>query len=107
MPSDNLMDTLSETINSLQRKGYSNNFKIENGKFICEETKKVYSPSELKIINTFRFEGKSNPDDMSVLFVLETSDNTKGIFIEAYGAYSLMEDYNSDLIKGLKNSTQL
>lgn len=98
-----MMDTLSETINYLQKLGYINSFEIKNGKFICIENNKSYQPSDLQILETYRFEGKSDPDDMSILFVLESNDKTKGLFIEAYGTYSLMEDSNSELVKQLKS----
>jgi len=33
-------------------------------------------------VNFFRFEGRSNPDDNAILYVIETNDGTKGTLIQ-------------------------
>lgn len=49
---------------------------------------KNYQPEDLKIIKTFRFEGESNPDDSSVLYVIEANDGLIGYSLDTYGAGS-------------------
>ena len=41
------------------------------------DTKKKYKAKDVTAANFFRFEGISNPDDMSVLYAIETIDGTK------------------------------
>jgi hypothetical protein len=42
----------------------------------------------VKAVNFYRFEGISNPDDMSILYAIETSDGRRGTLVDAYGFYS-------------------
>ncbi|WP_315824238.1 hypothetical protein [Paraflavitalea speifideaquila] len=42
----------------------------------------------MKIIRTFRFEGESNPDDSSILYVIEANDGLIGYSLDSYGAIS-------------------
>lgn len=49
---------------------------------------KTYQPEDLKIIKTFRFEGESNPDDSSILYLIEAKDGLLGYSLDAYGAAS-------------------
>ncbi len=87
MESDNTMTTLSEVTNKLAKDGYTTEFKMNEKKFINAKTGKEYKPADLIIDKVFRFEGESNPDDMSVLYAISANDGTKGMLIDAYGAY--------------------
>ncbi|NII29475.1 hypothetical protein HB364_30630 [Pseudoflavitalea sp. X16] len=53
---------------------------------------KTYQPEDLKIIKTFRFEGESNPDDSSVLYLIEAKDGLIGYTLDSYGAASSHDD---------------
>ena len=53
-----------------------------------ENSDKVYQPSELTILKTYRFEGDSNPDDNAVLYVVKDDTGNKGMIIDSYGADS-------------------
>jgi hypothetical protein len=53
---------------------------------------KTYQPEDLKIIKTFRFEGESNPDDSSVLYLIEANDGLIGYTLDSYGAASSHDD---------------
>jgi hypothetical protein len=43
------------------------------------------------VVNYFRFEGPSNPDDMSILYAIEANDGVKGTLVDAYGTYASPE----------------
>ncbi|MBN8787066.1 MAG: hypothetical protein J0I84_08245 [Terrimonas sp.] len=84
------MTTLSEVINTLEERGHGDEFRMtDKGLTINEQV--FFQPSDLTIIKTYRFEGDSNPDDESILFLIETSDKTIGYLIDAYGVYSTVE----------------
>jgi len=55
------------------------------------ETGGVYSPSEMTIVEYHRFEGMSNPSDMSIVFAVESEDGRKGTIVSTYGAYANMK----------------
>jgi hypothetical protein len=35
-----------------------------------------------------RFEGVSDPDDMSIVYALESADGTRGALVDAFGVYA-------------------
>jgi hypothetical protein len=79
---------LSEKIKELEDQGFENQFKVENGKLIDLTERREYSPSDVTLKDKFRFEGESNPDDMSILYALECRNGSKGTLINAYGTYA-------------------
>jgi len=68
--------------------GYTESFKVEDNKLQCLSCDMSYGPSEITICNFFRFEGQSDPEDNSIMYVIETNDGKKGTIIDAYGAYA-------------------
>ncbi|GAA4783369.1 hypothetical protein GCM10023231_08770 [Olivibacter ginsenosidimutans] len=82
------MTPLSVVMNKLRERGYSEELKITKKGATLGPSDKLYQPNELSIVRTYRFEGESDPADMSVLYVIETKDGQKGIFLNAYGTYS-------------------
>jgi len=83
------MKTLSECINKLVMNGYDENFKIdEKGKLFSPSKKKSYAPEKIHIVNFFRFEGASDPDENAILYAIETDDKVKGTLTDAYGTYA-------------------
>jgi len=67
------------------------NFVGKNGSFNAGRGKS-YSPDELTIIKTYRFEGESDPSDSSILYLIQANDGLKGYSLDAYGVYSNHED---------------
>ncbi|MDO6760387.1 hypothetical protein Q4566_09280 [Tamlana sp. 2_MG-2023] len=68
-----------------EEKGYKSNFRVQNEKLINGDTKNEFSPEEIHIVAEHRYEGMSNPSDMSILYVIETNKEEKGTFLMAYG----------------------
>jgi hypothetical protein len=83
------MNTLTECIHKVEAKGYVEEFKIaEQGLYRVNDNNRFYSPGEIEICNFYRFEGESDPGDMSILFVIETNDGIRGTLVDAFGMYS-------------------
>ncbi len=82
------MTTLSEAMNSMRNKGYVNDFDVYEEGLIVKKNNKKYSPENVIIKKVFRFEGDSNPDDMSILYAIESNDGDKGLLVDAYGLYA-------------------
>src|SRR6476660_9519324 len=81
------MKRLASCVNRMVKEGYTEDFKITERGLESMNKQKNYSPDQIQIVNFFRFEGMSKPDDNAVLYVIETSDGTKGTLIDAYGMY--------------------
>jgi hypothetical protein len=82
------MTDLEKCLDKLESEGYTDQFRVEGGKLCDLTNNKKYKAKEVKAVNYYRFEGISNPDDMSILYAIETSDGRKGTLVDAYGAYS-------------------
>lgn len=86
LPNPNPYRTLVEAMNKLREQGYTESFKLESGKLTCLGNGRSFGQDDLKIIEIHRFEGASDPADMSVLFAVECCDGTKGTVVSSYGA---------------------
>jgi hypothetical protein len=95
----NEMNTLSEVMNNLKDKGYTDGFEIENDLLVGRETDKKYHPDELTIKKVFRFEGDSDPADMSILYAIETNDGDKGVYVDAFGTYGDQSSGTAEFLK--------
>ncbi len=82
------MTDLENCLNKLEAEGYSDQFRVEKGKLCDLTTNKKYKAKDVRAVNFYRFEGISNPDDMSILYAIETCDGRKGTLVDAYGFYS-------------------
>ena len=89
------MTTLSSVLEKLRIKKRDNEFKmtaegfgIGNGKY--------YTPDQLKIIKTYRFEGDSDPADSAIIYLIEAQNGLIGYSMDAYGVYSDHEDDSYD-----------
>lgn len=98
--------TLTDAIYRLQKIGYNKDFKLVEDKLQCLQNKKLYTPDDMLILGNQRFEGLSNPSDMSALFVIECKDGTKGLIISSFGVYgdiALIDFLDKIKVKKSKN----
>lgn len=82
------MNTMTNCTNKLYAEGFVENFIAKERGLEAPTTKKIYDPTEVKIISFYRFEGESDPADNSILYAIETNDGVKGMLIDAYGPYA-------------------
>lgn len=80
------MKTLSEGVNESFENGYTENFKVITKGLCTADEKSIYIPQDIAITNFFRFEGYSDPQDNSILYLIETNDGRKGTLVDSYGA---------------------
>lgn len=81
-------ETMTEALEGLKQRGFTANFEFLNNTFRAVDGGKTFSPDELTIVEHHRFEGVSDPDDLSVLYALETNDGTRGTIADAFGPYA-------------------
>src|SRR5687767_10123213 len=87
-PTPPYLKSMVEVLNKVTQDGYVESFKVEDNKMKCIGCETEYSPTDITIKNFFRFEGISDPEDNSILYVIETADGKKGTVVDGYGAYS-------------------
>lgn len=81
------MTTISSVLEKLRVKGMDTEFRWQKDGF-CAGKGKIYQPGDLTIIKVYRFEGISDPADMSVIYLIEAKDNLIGYSMGAYGVYN-------------------
>jgi hypothetical protein len=87
------MDTLSEAIRRLQADGYTGNwFANSDHDLECDQTGEVLDPADVQIDHILRFEGQSDPGDMTILFALRSPSGDRGIYSAPFNAETPPED---------------
>lgn len=81
-------ETLLEAFVALKRRGFTENFVLTPGGLRALGSGRVYGPEALHIVEYHRFEGQTDPDDMSVLYAIATQDGTRGLIADAFGPYA-------------------
>ncbi len=88
---------LVDALNDMKARGYAGDFRIidcegpdESSpcRLQSDTSGKMYKNDQLIIREHYRFEGPSNPDDMSVAYGIECEGGEKGVLVDAYGTYS-------------------
>lgn len=82
----------TDYIKKYQDEGYTSNFLFTNNSLMDTETKTEYKPEEIFIVAHHRYEGMTDPDDMSILYVIETKNKIKGTHLSGYGPTADLEE---------------
>lgn len=78
--------TLSEAVNDLQRRGYTDDLMAGGHCLVCQARDRNLDPEEFEIDEFHRFEGMTDPDDQSIVYAISSKDGRiKGLLINAYG----------------------
>lgn len=79
-------DTLSQAVNDLQARGYTDELTLANECVICNGRETSLHPDEFTIDEFHRFEGDSNPSDESIVYAISSEQHqVKGILVNAFG----------------------
>ncbi len=77
-----------DAIDDLRRRGYTADFEVRDDTLRDLASGRRFRPDELAIVEHHRFEGASDPEDMSVVYAIESHDGLHGIVVDAFGAYA-------------------
>jgi hypothetical protein len=77
-----------EAIQELKKRGFTTNFEFLDQTFRDVDSGRTFKAGELTIVEHYRFEGASDPDDMSVVYAIKSDDGLKGIVADAFGLYA-------------------
>ena len=97
---DNQFTTLSEAVDNLTERGYTLDFNLGSDSIHCKELDTSFKPENFHIDEFHRFEGMTNPDDMSIVFAITTKDGKMGTLVDAYGAYS--DPLTTEMVQKMK-----
>lgn len=107
MDSENLkntgkMTTLSEVINELVKRGYTQDFNIKSNE--KAENKIQAFPDQFLIDKYYRFEGESDPEDEAIIYAISSIDSKiKGLLVNGYGTSS--DYFGDEIMKKIKTRT--
>jgi len=97
--------TVPEALQGLNARGFTANFEVADDGLRAVDSGKTFPAQQLTIVEHHRFEGASDPDDMSVVYGIEASDETRGVVVDAYGVYA--DPRLSELLKNVKIREEL
>ena len=82
-------ETLVDATNDMNKRGYTANLSLE-GDTLDDKEKDVHmGADDFEIDEFYRFEGESNPSDMSIVYAIRSPKyNLKGVLVNAYGMYA-------------------
>lgn len=81
-------ETLGEAVDGLARRGFAEGFRVAEGGLRALGTGERLCPRNLVIRAFYRFEGISDPDDMAVVYAVESDNGLRGMLIDAFGTYA-------------------
>lgn len=85
---NNGLKSEKDYIEKYQQKGYTHSYRIADNMLVSPGTEMKYNPMDVHIVAEHRFEGISNPSDMSILYVIETKDGSRGTVLANYSPAS-------------------
>ncbi|RUA38028.1 MAG: phosphoribosylpyrophosphate synthetase [Bacteroidetes bacterium] len=77
------MNTIAQKITELKKEGFTEDFFFEDGKLRTDNDS--FDRGDINSIEEYRFEGKSNPDDLSILYQITTKSGQKGTIADGFG----------------------
>jgi len=75
-------------LDELARRGFTDGFRVVDGNLRVLTTGKLLRPDDLVIREVYRFEGISDPDDMAIVYAIESTTGVRGTLIDAFGVYA-------------------
>ena len=75
-------------MSALKRRGFTAEFIVDAEMLRVAGSNQRFAPEDLRIRDYYRFEGTSDPSDMSVIYAIEATDGTRGTLTDAFGAYA-------------------
>jgi hypothetical protein len=80
--------TLTGVMADLTRRGFIEQFVLAGDHLRAVSNGKAFYPPDVRISEYHRFEGVSDPDDMAILYALETRTGLRGTLADAFGVYA-------------------
>ena len=78
--------TVSQAITDLRKRGFTVDFNLEENCIVCHPEK--FDADNFEIVETYRYEGNSDPADEATVYGIESKTGLKGILVTGYGISS-------------------
>jgi hypothetical protein len=72
----------------LARRGFAEQFRVVDDRLRVVGSGAEFAAAQVVLVAFYRFEGVSDPDDMAILYALETRTGVRGTIADAFGVYS-------------------
>lgn len=82
------IDTLTKALDGMRRRGFAAQFMVADGALRTVQGGPTFRPDQVTVLERRRFEGVSDPDDMAVLYGIETDTGVRGTLTDAFGTYA-------------------
>jgi hypothetical protein len=80
--------TVSEAIDRLARRGFTGHFAVQGDRLRDLVSGRLFDATDVVIRDFYRFEGISDPDDMSIVYAIESLSGVRGTLTDAFGVYA-------------------
>jgi hypothetical protein len=90
-------ETVSEALAGLKKRGFDLDFNLQENCLICHDEK--FDVNDFEIVETYRFEGDSDPSDEAIVYAIESKNGKKGVLLNGYGISA--DSLSSDMAKKL------
>ena len=88
MPMPIEIPTLAGTMRELAGRGFTEHFIMVNETLRGVDSKTMFWADEVTVAEYHRFEGASDPDDMAILYAVQTRSGARGTLADAFGIYA-------------------
>jgi hypothetical protein len=79
--------TMTCAVEDLTRRGFTADLRAA-GDVLRAASGEVLQPGDVVIREVHRFEGVSDPDDMEVVYAIESASGLRGTLVDAFGVYA-------------------
>jgi hypothetical protein len=86
--SDTGYATLADAIDDLTRRGFTEHFVVTGSGLCAIGSGRTFRADELAIEEYHRFEGVSDPDDLAIVYAIESRGGARGTLVDAFGVYA-------------------
>ncbi len=80
-----------DLIRRYEKMGYDHLYRFQDGALVDTNTNEKFSPEDILIVAEHRYEGMSNPSDLSILYIIESRSGNKGSMLAGYGPSANLE----------------
>jgi hypothetical protein len=80
--------TLASAVDDLTARGFTEHFMLANDRLRGVTSGETFRTTEVVIAEYHRFEGVSDPGDMSIVYGIETRSGIRGTLVDAFGVYA-------------------